>query len=248
MKKTNKKHGNSILFISTIILLVICGIAFNSDINKGLFKEKDCIQPIKKIEKMQTEQFSPAIVFNWVPVVFALIIIVFVILVKERRKNRGNTFTNIADITKDGVKYLMMRIDNIKGMDVGRIIRRFSRVKPHKKIKEHYYMNVHPHIHRETTKTRDLFIEQYKDEYTDKFIALLFIVAVIGMSVFALTPSLNPGLTISDSDNQEVITGRTIQQQAIEQFSPEQLLNILPLILALIIIALASFIRLREEK
>ncbi len=144
------------------------------------------------------------------------------------------------------IKKLNKKIDSIKGIDVGKTINKVFRVKPHKKLKNHYYTKLHPHIQREASKTKDLFVEQYKYEYTAKFIALVFIVAVIGMSVFAIMPSLNPGVIIDNSNIPECfVPTKTLQQT--EVFSPEPVLSNVSFILAIVIIITISWLSLRKK-
>ena len=129
-----------------------------------------------------------------------------------------------------------------KEADVGKAINNLHKIKPYKKLEEIYHKNVYPKDYNELIKTNELFVKQYKKKYTDKFIALLFIIAVVGMSIFTLNPRFNPGLIIKE---QPIIP--TIQQ-SIEYLSPEPLIGVLGIILALLIITIVSIMKIKREK
>ncbi|TKJ17249.1 hypothetical protein CEE44_01815 [Candidatus Woesearchaeota archaeon B3_Woes] len=247
------KKGD-IMFIFSILIMLMCGIAFNSEINHGLFKES-YIQPIVKTESIHIEQFSPVQLLDWGPIVLALIVIILIVLIKEDKiniKKIQRISKNLRKIIKRNfrkikwflTKKVPRRINNIKGIDVAKIIRRLKKVKPHKKLKKHYITNIHPKVSRELIKTNELFVKEYKKEYTDKFIALLFIMIVVGMSIFAFTPKFNPGVIVEEQPLVDIM----IIKQPVEYFSPEPMLNIWPFILALLIIIIVSIIKFKREK
>ncbi len=244
MNKKMNKRREKFLFVSTIILLALCAIAFNPDINRGLFKET-AIQQSIEFKPIEIEQFSPIQLVNWTPIVLALLIIISVILKKEGKLHLNGFKKSLINSAKS----IQKRIDNIKGIDIANITKKLSKLKPHKHIKKHYYTNIHPKVHHEVSKTKDLFAKQYEEKFTDHYVALLFIIAVLGMSIFALTPSLNPGVI---ADRSSIDTINYIEQTAgigleIEQFSPEPLLNFLPFITALSIILIVCILKAKKD-
>ena len=73
MKDKMNSKNEKVLFISTIVLLFMLGIAFDYDINKGLFQDT-IVQPTIVIERA-IEQFSPTQPVDFMPIALGLIII-----------------------------------------------------------------------------------------------------------------------------------------------------------------------------
>jgi uncharacterized membrane protein YqgA involved in biofilm formation len=199
-----KKNQEKILFLLTIVFMIMLGIAFNIDINKGL--KQPTIQTMA-IHTIEIERFSPEPILNFIPLGSALFLITLAVIKKE---------TNIKIRPK---------------------------IKSSKRFLKNLLKSVHNKIEKmEAERVRELFIANYREEFTGKFIAILLIVAVTAMSIFAITP-FNKGI-IREEKIAPVITP-LIQK---EIFSPEPLLNFWPLIGALVIVAIASYLKLKNEK
>jgi len=225
------RRKEKVVFFTTIIMLILASITV-SNLNTGLFKV-ELSQPVPKL--LEIDKFSPLPVFSQTVFVLALIIIIGAVLIK------GLNFKRI-DLIKR-IKKLLKKIDKIKGIEMRKVRKYISGLKPHKKIKHHYYEKVHPKVHHELKKTKDLFIEEYKEEYTHKFIAITFIVVIVGMSVLAINPVFNKGII---SNKEDIIVN--IVQKPIEYFSPEPLIGIGSFVLALIIILIAAKIKLKKGR
>jgi hypothetical protein len=236
--KNFQKNKEKTIFILTIIFMAMIGILLNQDINKGLFKEN--IIESKIIKEPIQKQFAPSQTMKILPVLLAIIIIILTILKKENIIDRKKIQTNIK-FSKKQIKLLIKsiikihkKIENIQGINIKKIIK----FRPD--FRKYYYLHIWPITHKEFEKTKELWIGEYKPENTPKFIAMLLVTAVIAMSIFSFT-SFNKGLT------KEITTPIKIIQTPVMQLSPSETLNIFPFIIALIIISMASYLKIKRD-
>ena len=221
--------------------MLMIGISFSTEINKG-FNDDYKIQPLILKEQIQEEQFAPRTMdLMIIPIVIALLIILLVVWFKDHK----NLMIKIPKIKKrlniiQLFKSLHERIENIEGYEIMEIKDKIFGLKNHPKIKQFHHKNLNPTLMKEVNRTRDLFIKQYEKEFTGKFIALLMIVTVVGMSIFALT-NANP------VNYQPTVKTVKIAIQSTEQFAPQPIFSMWAFFLALIIIAIACFLKLKKD-
>jgi hypothetical protein len=248
MKPIKDKEREKIIFFSTVMLMVIAGIALNPAINKGLIKE-NVIQPLIKTNYPQPELFSPEKTMDFTPIFLGLIIIVLIILRKENIINPQKIEKCLYAIQKILKKYfyrlikLAKNIENIPKIELHILKEKIMKIlnyKAHKRIRYHYSKKIHPSVMKELVLLRDLFTKPYRPEFTHHFVVLLFVVAVIGMSLFALIVSPQKTAEIA----QPLITAKVSS----EMFSPEEVLSIWPILLGISITTIVSIIKIRKEK
>jgi hypothetical protein len=255
MKQRPDKRKERTIFFFTLVFLAMVGVLFDPGINKGVFEEKvDIIKSSKDNGILGEEFFSPKPLGNqisWITMISSVIIILIALFAFEGKLNLKGFNKFLKKFDSIFIKFFLRiqkKIDSIKGVDVKKGLNKISKAKPHKKIKNHYYVNIHPKIHKELKGTKELFGDNYKKEYTDQFIALLFIVAVVGMSLFSMMPSFNHGL-IADKNIVEIEQLPPLLDVSLssEMFSPESYFEGWVFLLAICIMVVASVISLKKE-
>ena len=178
------------------------------------------------------------------------LIIISIILIKEKMIGIEQTKNHIYKVKKVIKKHagnISDKVENIKGIEVKHTIKKVKKAKPHKKLKDYLRSRVNPSIFEEVARTRDLFIRQYRSEFTDKFIAIFFIIITVSMSIFALNPSFNKGIIADEPTIDPIKIIEQTKELPREFFSPEQILNPLPLLLGVCIVFIISLISIRRE-
>lgn len=254
MKNQMNSKDEKVLFISMVVLLFMCGVAFDYEINKGLFKDS-ITKPTVAITQA-IEQFSPAQPVDFMPIALGIIVLLLVVLRKENVINLekisrffNNMISPIYSFIKKYViphfKRLSKRDHRMPSIDIARITHKVSKIKPHKALKEYYHANLKHKITREFKKTRDLLTKPYEESYTPAFVALVFIIAVIGMSMFAITPYFNPSVISAE----KTVTFPVVITEPAEMLSPgKTVISLWSLILAISIIAAVSAVKIKREK
>ena len=228
------------LFFITVLLMEMLGVVFNSDINKGFFKKEKIITPI--IEK-EAEFFAPQPSIGIWTFFLGIAIIILVVLIAEGKidfKKIGKRFKKFKKGFIKNLKLIQKKIDKIKGIDV----RNLRKIKPHKKVKKVYHHKIRPFVYDEVEKTKELFIKEYKEHFSDKFIALLLIVVILGISFLAIIPEINNNLFVGEEVE---VVGIKILKPEKELYSPPQLFSPLVFILGLAIIITVANMKLKRD-
>jgi hypothetical protein len=226
MNNWHGKQKREFMFGLTIVLLIMCGLAFNSDINKGLFKN-NFIEPKFEFENSQNEYFSKQNVIDPLPNAIGLLIIFLVVLVKERFLTMVFVNTIISKITLFFKFRPLHKVNKISGIELSNIRRR-----------------IHKYLEKELKEVKTLFVGKYKHEYGHTFIVLFLMIVVVSMSVLVLTPSFNKGIFVEDKLVYKVL----VEEIPKEHFSPEPMLSFYSVIFAMIIIISVSIYEFRLKK
>jgi hypothetical protein len=255
MKQRPDKRKERTIFFFTLVFLAMVGVLFDPGINKGVFEEKvDMIKSSKDNGILGEEFFSPRPLGNQISLitmissVIIILISIFAFEGKLTLKGFNKFLKRFEGVFIKLFRSIQKKIDNIEGVDVKKGLNKISKARPHKKVKEHYYAKIHPKVHKELRGTKELFGDNYRREYTDQFIALLFIVAVVGMSLFSMMPSFNHGLIV-DENIAEIEQLPSILDVSLssEMFSPEPYFKGGVFLLAICIMVVASIISLKKE-
>tara|TARA_Y100000310_G_C20688171_1_gene820468 strand:+ start:3463 stop:4185 length:723 start_codon:yes stop_codon:yes gene_type:complete len=237
MKEAERKKQERTIFFLTIVFMFMIGFSFSTEINKG-FNKDYTIEPIRFQEPVK-ELLAPRTMDLMItPIALALLVILSVLWYKDHKNLTIKKFhlkkhLNLAKLLRN----IHEKIENIEGFE---ILDLKDKLKfHHKRIKTYHYKNIHPKLAAEVHRTRELFIKQYEKEFTDKFIALIMIVTVVGMSIFALI-NISPTIYKPEID---IIRAPIIK----EQLAPQPVFSAWVFLLAIIIIAITTLLKLRKD-
>jgi hypothetical protein len=238
MKKAERKKQERTIFFLMIVFMFMIGFSFSTEINKGFNKDYK-IEPIRFQEPVK-EQLAPPRTMDLAitPIALALLIILSVLWFKDHKNLAIKKFhlkkhLNLAKLLRN----IHEKIEEIEGFEV---IDALNKLKfHHKRIKAYHYKNIHPKLAAEVNRTRELFIKQYEKEFTDKFIALIMVVTVVGMSIFALM-NISPTVYKPEID---IIKAPIIR----EQLAPQPVFSAWVFLLAIIIITITTLLKLRKD-
>jgi|GEM_PF-6324074 len=254
MKKQIGSKHEKVLFVYMVALLFMCGVAFDYQINKGLFRDS-ISQPTVAVEEA-LEQFSYSQPVNFTPIFIGVIVILLVVLVKEniitikKIEKTARLFSlSINNFIKRNfihhIKRASKKVARIPKIDVVRIVHKASKIKPHKTIKAYYHLKLKHIILKELERTKEVFTRPYDKSYSNAFISMFFIFAVVGMAIFAMIPFFNPSVVSVEKPMIVPI----IAEQPTEMFSPTgESISAFSLLAGIAIIALVSVMKIKKEE
>jgi hypothetical protein len=240
-----KKQKERMLFFATIAFLVMIGIMFNPSINKGLFIGSSVKLSVAN-EYNTVEKLAPEKPIDILPYFLGLVIIVLAILRKEdiiSPKKVEKFFYKLIKTIKRSIrkiKIIAKKIERLPKVELSKIKVWLQRLRHPKKII--YSGKIYSKVSSELIKTRDLFEKPYRNEFTHHFVLLLFIIAVLSMSFFAIIT-----IPYQQSGVNSISIPIKVVSQPIEQLSPQPIEDFWPYLAGLAIVAVVAMIKLKKE-
>jgi len=253
MKKQIGSKHEKVLFVYMITLLFMCGVAFDYEVNRGLFRDSISQPTVAVGEALEQLSYSRPIDFT--PITLGVIIILLIVLRKENIINmkKIEKIARIFSLTINKfikkhfifhIKRVSKKAAKIPKIDVVRIVHKASKIRPHKTIKAYYHLKLKHIILKEFEKTKDIFTKPYDKSYSNAFISMIFIFAVVGMAIFAMMPSFNHAVISFEKPT----IAPVIVEQSSELLSPgTESINAFSLLAGIAIIALVSIMKIKKE-
>jgi hypothetical protein len=243
MKKAKNKTREYILVGSTLLLMLMIGLSISPTINYSLIK-KDKIEPKIKLIPIQQEQLAPSKTITLIPIGLGLLIILLVILRLENIINyaKCNRFTKriFYKAKKHTIKSLK-KIEKIPRIELKNLIDKIISFKIKNIFRNKHSSKAYSGFIKELLKTKDLFTEPYKPEFNHYFVMLLFVGLTVTMAVASV-------IFVKEQQATTNVVAPIIKTKVMEQLSPASTLSPWTIVIGIMIVGAAAFIKIKHEK